>query len=205
MPPLIPIGVIASRAGLHDSERVGMGLYSFAPNGAALLAGYKAFDHRNVNADGAFTLDLAPDAQGPGALQLTPNCRVLIVRVLHRNAHGRAAALSFEGASNSAALMPARGTSEQTLTHIAQATVRSVHQFIRWSRLNSDQPNCFTAPPPTMADEVQGDPDTHYALGRYDLAAGEWLEVDIPRIACSYWSLHAYNHWCEYLTRRERA
>jgi hypothetical protein len=186
---------------LQDSERVGIGLYSFAANGAALLAGYAAFSRQNVSADGAFSLELSSDAAGAGTLQLTPQSRVLLIRTLHRSPHGNPARLSISGSPMSPALQPAHGSVERALTHVAQMTLRAVRQFIRWSQLNASTPNIFTAPPTDMADEIQGDPDTHYSLARYELAEGEWLEVELPQVACDYWSLHAYNHWCEYLPR----
>ena len=184
---------------LHDSERVGIGLCSFTAEGIALLAGYAAFTRQNVAADGHFVLDLAADATGAGTLQLTPSCRALIVRTLHRAPRGRPARLALSGGPQTSQLTPAHGTTERTLAHIATMTLRSIRQFIRWSQLNTTTPNRFTAPPPHMADEVQGDPDTHYSLGRYELREHEWLEVEIPRGAQWYWSLHAYNHWCEHL------
>lgn len=184
---------------LHDSERVGIGLYSFTAEGVALLTDYAAFTRRNVDSEGYFALELAADATGTGTLQLTPGCRALIMRTLHRAVHGHPARLSLNGGPQSSRCTPAHGTTERTLMHVATMTLRSIRQFIRWSQLNSATPNRFTPPPPHMADEVQGDPDTHYSLGRYDLRDNEWLEVEIPQGARSYWSLHAYNHWCEYL------
>jgi len=184
---------------LHDSERVGVGLYSVTANGALSLEGYAAFERSDVNPDGHFNLGISADAQGDGTLRLTPSCRVLLVRILTRNSQGRPARIALTGASQSPTFQPAQDSCERTLMLIAQTTLRAIRQYIRWSQLNAATPNRFTAPPPEMADEVQGDPDTHYCLGRYDLAAGQWLEVQIPQVACRYWSLHAYNHWCEYL------
>jgi len=48
-----------------------------------------------------------------------------------------------------------------------------------------------------MAQSVQGDPDTVYFLGSFNLSRGEWLQVTLPAGTSRYWSLHAYNHWCE--------
>ena len=105
---------------LNDSERVGIGLYSFAASGAALLAGYAAFERQKRLPMAGSCSRLSPDAPGAGRLQLAPNRRVLIVRTLHRSAQGRPC--------------------------------------------------------------------------RYDLLC--WVSSK----ATGHWSLHAYNHWCEYLT-----
>jgi hypothetical protein len=50
-----------------------------------------------------------------------------------------------------------------------------------------------------MAQNVQGDPDTAYFLGSFNLTRDQWLEVTMPAAIPGYWSLHAYNYWCEFL------
>jgi hypothetical protein len=183
---------------LNDSERAGVGLYSFTASGAALLEGYAAFDRTNVAADGCFSLDLAANATGSGTLAITPSCRVLIVRTLHRN-RGQPCTLTLTGGASPRGLAPVMGNSERALAQAGQATLRGVRQFLEWSRQVGASPNCFTLPPPSLAAEVQGDPETAYSLGYYQLGEGEWLEVSIPAGLRGYWSLHAYNHWCESL------
>lgn len=49
---------------LKDSERVGIGLYSFGKGGSAVISAYAAFDAANVGADGRFALDIAAEATG---------------------------------------------------------------------------------------------------------------------------------------------
>lgn len=184
---------------LNDSERVGIGLYSFTAEGATLLAGYAAFDRSNVRANGGFALDIATDAVGPATLTLTPSCRVLLVRTLHRSPHGHPCMLTLTGGAPPRGLVPAMGSHERALAQAGHATLRAVKQFLEWTRQTSANPNRFNAPPPGLAAEVQGDPDTLYSLGYYDLGEGEWLEVLIPAGLNGYWSLHVYNHWCESL------
>jgi hypothetical protein len=77
--------------------------------------------------------------------------------------------------------------------------VAGVRQFLEWSQLIGESRNRFTTPPPSIAASVQGDPDTGYYFAGYDLGPGEWLEAQIPAGVEGYWSLHAYNHWCESL------
>jgi hypothetical protein len=184
---------------LNDSERVGVGLYSITASGATVLEGYARFDASTVDADGRFSLDLALDAAGPGTLKLTTASRVLLVRTLHRAAYGLPCSLSLSGGAPGRGLAPAMGSHDAALNMAANATLRGVRQFLEWTRQTSAHPNRMTAPPASLADEVQGDPDTHYSLGNYELREGEWLEVTIPQALNGYWSLHAYNHWCEYL------
>jgi hypothetical protein len=196
---------------LNDSERAGVGVYSFSSSGAALLVDYVAFDRATTDVDGCFSVTLGTDADtGVGALRLTAACRVVLVRVLHRVSHGQVCTLTFEREDRAQAQGASQARShpagaqlapsiEHALVRAGQATLRAVRQFLEWSRHTSTTPNSFTTPPPDLAAEVSGDPDTTYGLGYYQLHGNEWLEVLIPAGLSSYWSLHTYNHWCESL------
>jgi hypothetical protein len=81
----------------------------------------------------------------------------------------------------------------------ARNLVATVRQFLEWTRVTSANPNAFAAAPEHMAAAVQGDPDTAYYLGYYQLGQGEWLEAVMPEGTGGYWSVHAYNHWTENL------
>lgn len=184
---------------LNDSERVGAGLYAFTSTGAALLTSYAAFDSAKSESGGNFVLDIAADATGPGALTIKPGARVLMIRVLHRNPLGRSCSLALEGGNAANDLALAGGTTEKALAQAGNSTLRAVRQFLQWSHLTSASPNRFTSPPPNIAEETQGDPDTTYILGYYDLHEGEYLEALLTAPSNGYWSLQAYNHWCEAL------
>jgi len=184
---------------LNASERAGVGLYTVGAGGVTLLADYAAFDRASVDGKGRFSLDLAADASGPGALTLTPEHRVLLVRVLHRSPDAPPCRLKLTGGAPFPPLTPAMGTPEAALALASRNLLAGVRQFLEWSRLIDESRNRFTTPPPSIAASVQGDPDTGYYFAGYDLAPGEWLEAQIPAGVEGYWSLHAYTHWCEQL------
>jgi hypothetical protein len=184
---------------LNGSERVGAGLYSFGPGGSAEISAYAAFDRKSVDADGHFTLDIAAGAAGPGTLQILPGARVLMIRILHRDPGAAPARLNLHGAPPPRDLTLAQGSTAAALAHAARGLSGSIRQFLEWSAVTSAAANRFHAETPAMAQGVQGDPDTIYYLGAFDLAEGEWLEVTMPPGIPAYWSLHAYNHWCESL------
>lgn len=186
---------------LNGSERIGVGLYSIAPGGGTLLEGYAVIDGGTAGPGGGFALDIAADARGAGALTVTPGSRVLLVRVLHRDPVAQPALLRLEGGSGKPVLGVMTGSSEGGIAHAARGLFASVRQFLEWSAQISASPNRFTPPPPSLAATVQGDPDTCYQLGYYDLREGERLDVLMPPGIEGYWSLHAYNHWCEALPR----
>lgn len=184
---------------LNDSERIGIGLYSFGPGGSADLSAYAAFGRSSADASGHFMLDVAADATGPGTLTILPGARVLMIRILHRAKSGAPARLVLHGAPPPRGLTLAQGSTEAALAQVARGLTGSVRQFLEWSAVTSAAANRFHAEAPAMAQGVQGDPDTIYFLGSFNLAEGEWLEVTMPAGIPGYWSLHAYNHWCESL------
>jgi hypothetical protein len=184
---------------LNESERVGIGLYSFGAGGSADLAGYAAFDRASVDGEGRFSLHLSADADGPGTLAIPPEARVLMIRTLHRDPAGEPARVLLDGGTPVGDLTLARGTTEGALGQVAGALTNAIRTFLEWTAVTSAAANRFHAETPAMAQGVQGDPDTIYFLGAYQLGEGEWLEVTMPAGIPGYWSLHAYNHWCESL------
>lgn len=170
---------------INGSERVGIGLYSFDATGAAIELGYAAFDQD-------FAIDIAADP-GPGGLVIRPEARVLLIRVLHRDSTAEPARLCLTGVPASPGL--ARGSDDAILAFVAGSVVRTVRQFLAWTAAVGAHPNAFAPPPPELAGAVQGDPDTLYFLGSFDLAEGEWLEAVMPVPNARYWSIHAYDHW----------
>ncbi|MEO6716128.1 MAG: hypothetical protein ABIM50_02625 [Novosphingobium sp.] len=183
---------------LNSSDRVGIGLYRFDASGTAFEVGYQAFDAGNADASGRFSLEVSPDAL-PDGLAITPEARALLIRTLHRAPGEQPARLVLDGAPSSAGLTLATGSTDGALTFVARGLVNTVRQFLEWTRVTSTKPNRFDFAPPHLAAAVQGDPDTVYLLGYYELAEGEWLEVLMPEGLSGYWSLHAYNHWTENL------
>lgn len=184
---------------LNGSERIGVGLCAFGGKGESLLTGYAVFGPDTVDSRGHFTLEIGPDVSGPNTLPVTPDTRVLIVRILHRSTEEQSGSVRLSGATAPRDLTLATGGSDGALSQAGQMALRSVRQFLRWSQLCAAAPNRFQTPPPEIAAEAQGDPDTTYCLGYYELEEGQWLEVLMPEGLAGYWSLHAYNHWCESL------
>lgn len=182
---------------LNGSERVGVGLYALVANGALIERGYAVFDASNAGPDGGFSLDIAADAKGRGTLEIAPDARLILIRILHRDPAGVPARMTLSGGAAIPGLTLATGTADGALARSAQAILNSVREYLKWTAATSAHPNQFNTSPPELGDTVQGDPDTHYYLGHYDLSESEWLEVTMPTDLPGYWSLHAYNHWFE--------
>ena len=184
---------------LNASERVGVGIYSFGPGGSADLSAYAAFDATSTDAVGRFALNVAADAAGPGTLPIKPGARVIMMRTLHRDPEGEPARLALKGGPPIRDLALAQGSTAAALAQVARGLRTSITTFLEWTAVTAAAPNRFLAEEPALTQGVQGDPDTIYYLGYYQLQPGEWLEVTLPQGITGYWSLHAYNHWCESL------
>jgi hypothetical protein len=197
--PVDPAGRYRLAGKLNGSERVGVGLYSYGRNGAPLIAGYAAFDAGNCAADGSFAIDLGEGAEAAGGLAIQPDARVVLVRVLHRDPAGDPARLEFTGGAPATGLALAMGSNDAALSFVAHSLANNVREYLKWTEAAKTLRNRLDLAPPELTETVQGDADTQYFLGGFDLADGEWLEVTMPRGLSGYWSLHAYNYWYEHL------
>jgi hypothetical protein len=184
---------------MNSSERVGVGIYSFGPGGSADIFAYAAFDATTTDANGCFAVNIGAGADGPGSLPVKPGAQVMMTRTLHRDSQGEPARLVLQGAQPIRDMTLAQGNADAALGQVARALRTSITTFLEWTAVTSAAPNSFLAEEPTLTQGVQGDPDTIYFLGYYQLEQGEWLEVILPAGIPGYWSLHAYNHWCESL------
>jgi hypothetical protein len=183
---------------LNGSERVGVGLYNYdGPNGAPLEVGYTAFDHSNAAPDGSFAIEL-----GPHGLPIRPGTRVVLIRVLHRTPDSDPAWLRFTGGEPVGGLALVTGSAEGAIGFAAHSLANNVREYLKWTEVARQYRNRLDPAPPELTATVQGDRDTQYFLGGYDLGEGEWLEVTMPAGMTGYWSLHAYNYWYEHLQTR---
>lgn len=184
---------------INGSERVGIGLYKIGPNGAPLEVGYTVFTANRCDADGRFTLTIAADAEEPNALPMPQDARILLIRILHRDPMSVPARLRLIGGPPPAGLALATGSHDGALGFVARTLSNNVREYLKWTEAAQNIRNRLDVAPPELAEAVQGDPDTQYYLGGFDLAENEWLEVTMPAGVSGYWSLHAYNYWYEHL------
>lgn len=193
--PVDPAGRYRLEGRLNDSERVAIGLYGHGAPGGLVPKAHIAFDSVTSAADGSFALDLGAGT----ALELSSDTRMLLIRVPHREPASNPASLRFTGGSAVSGLALATGTTEGALAFVARSLATNLREYLRWSAAARSLANRLAPAPPELADAVQGEAETCYFLGGFDLAPGEWLEVTMPDGLAGYWSLHAYNYWYEHL------
>jgi hypothetical protein len=187
---------------LNGSERIGVGLYGFGPNGEQIPAGYASFDRTNCAADGTFAIDLGDESAD---LPILPGTRVMLARVLHRDPDSDPARLCFTGGPPQRGLALVTGSAEGALAFVARSLASNVREYLKWTAAACELRNRLDVAPPELTAAVQGDPDTQYYLGGFDLDEDEWLDVTMPAWmsgpegTSAYWSLHAYNYWYEHL------
>ncbi|MFC3172843.1 hypothetical protein ACFOD9_01110 [Novosphingobium bradum] len=188
---------------LRGSERVGLGIYRPDAAGAPILLDYTAFDAARCGPDGAFALELGPEARGPEAMALPPEARSLLIRVLHRDPRAAPARLLLDGAPPPASASTPTGLpmgdGAAMLAGAARMFLAQVREYLGWVAAMAPARNALALPPPELAEKVLGDADTQYFLGTFDLAPGEHLEIAMPRGITGYWSVHACSHWLEHL------
>jgi hypothetical protein len=183
---------------LNGSERVGVGLYRIGRNGAPLTTGYAALDRSVCGPAGRFALDVAADATAPEGLSIDPETRILLIRVLHRD-DSPPAELNLTGGPPARGLALMGGSSDGALQFVARSLGNTVREYLKWTAAARALTNRLDAAPAELTETVQGDPDTRYLLGGFDLAEDEWLEIVMPQGLDGYWSLHAYDYWYEHL------
>ena len=190
-----PAGSYRLEGRLNDSERVAVGLYGHGAQGGLVPKANMAFESGACAADGSFVLDLGSAA----GLEISSDTRMLLIRVLHRDPAGVPAKLTFTGGPARIGLALATGTADGALEFVARSLATNVREYLRWSAAARGLANRLAPAPPELADAVQGEAETSYFLGGFDLAPGEWLEVTMSDEPAGYWSLHAYNYWYEHL------
>jgi hypothetical protein len=193
--PVDPAGRYRLEGRLNDSERIAIGLYGLSAQGSLVPKAHIAFDSGSCAADGSFALDL-----GAGAgLEMSSDTRMLLIRVLHRDPAGAPANLRLAGGAVRSGLALATGTAEGALVFVARSLATNLREYLRWTAAARNLANRLAPAPPELADAVQGEAETCYFIGGFDLAPAEWLEVTMPDGLAGYWSLHAYNYWYEHL------
>ena len=70
---------------------------------------------------------------------------------------------------------------------------------LNWTSTFKARPNEIHPTDPSLLAFAQGDPNTLYHNGYFELAEDEALEVELDPPPCAYWNLQVANHWLESL------
>jgi hypothetical protein len=188
---------------IGDARYLGNGTYYGGlgtPQGLQ-CSGYLTSEQLQIDADGRFEVRLSC-AQQPGCwLPMQPETNALTIRqLLPRRREQTPARFELErtdAGEGPAPLDPAAlGAGLAGAGGFVQGVVQ---QFLGWTRAFASRPNQVHPTDEELLAVAQGDPNTRYHNGYFDLGPDEALVVDLDPPACDYWNFQLCNHWLESL------
>jgi hypothetical protein len=178
---------------VNGAARLGFGLYTPGADAALRLDAYTSTNRIEIDDDGRFEVTIGPTGGGISHLETKPETKLAFVRQLYLRPDDARAEVTLE------ALDPGPPVAQPSLNDsFANATRQFdaiMRRFMHWTDTMYQSRNKMVQMPPELDDVVQGDPDTHYACGSFDLQPGEALQIDIVPGPCDYWMISAQDQW----------
>jgi hypothetical protein len=190
----------------QQAFNIGIGAYygGLGSGGGLQCAGYLLLSDLEVNADGSFEIVVSEQEQPGNWLPMVAECNSLLIRqtVLNRGqdtpADLQVVCLDGEGSQQRVpALTPA--AFEKSLQNAGLFVGGVVGQFLHWTNTFKARTNEIHPTDPSLLAIAQGDPNTFYHNGYFELAEDEALEITLDPPNCEYWNLQVANHWLESL------
>jgi len=195
------------RGKVNDAFNVGIGSYygGLGAGKGLLCSGYLILSDLKKDKEGNFEIVVSKTEQGDNWLPLVAESNSLLVRqtVLDRLTD-QPADLSIELLNiESIDIKPPQPLNgkkfEKSLQTAGMFVGGVVGQFINWTNTFKQNPNQILSTDPKLLEFAEGDPNTLYYNGYFDLAEGEALEVTLDPPVCEYWNLQVANYWLESL------
>lgn len=195
------------RGNREQAFNVGIGSYygGLGAGKGLQCSGYIFLNDLEVDDDGNFEIIASQQQQAGNWLPLVAECNAILLRqtVLQRG-QDIPASFSIELLEPDAvAPQPPPVLDAATLTKALQLsglfTAGVVGQFLGWSNDFKQRPNEIHPINPELLAFAQGDPNTRYHNGYFELAEDEALLVELEPPACEYWNIQVANHWLESL------
>ena len=165
------------------------------------VSGYLAGAELETDGEGNFEIGISCREQPGNWLPMLPETSQLMIRqALVDRRRQRPAQFEIERLGERGAPRPLDAeTYTRQLQQAGSYVEGAIAQFLAWSRNFAESPNQVLPLDPTLAGNAQGDPNTHYYGGYYEIGADEALLIDLQPPACEYWNLQLCNHWLESL------
>lgn len=194
------------RGNREQAYNVGIGsYYGGLGSGKGLqCSGYLLLNDLEIDADGGFEIQVSREQKPGNWLPLLPESNAILIRqtVLDRAAD-TPAELAIEclaQAGVATPLAPLQAAEFEKSLQLAGLFVGGVvGQFLNWTNTFKARPNEIHPLDPALLAFAQGDPNTRYNNGYFELAEDEVLEVELAPPPCEYWNLQVTNHWLESL------
>ena len=191
------------RGHLGDTDAIGFGTFSggVGTKQGLIRDGYIDSSQLVLEPDGTYEILLSTTEQPGNWLPMTDATNSLQIRqtLLDRTRQsGVPVVLEQLGeASLPPPLDPA--SFARTLGAAGALVGGVVNQFLRWTDEFAAHPHQIRVLPPELQAFAQGDPNTSYHYGYWELAEDEALLIDFRPPECDYWNLQIGNHWVEAL------
>lgn len=164
-------------------------------------SGYLAGADLETDAEGNFEIRISCHEQPGNWLPMLPETSQLMIRqaVVDRRSQ-RPAHFEIERLGGESAPRPLDAeTYTRQLERAGSYVEGAIAQFLAWSQNFAKSPNQVLPLDSALLGNAQGDPNTHYYGGYYEIRKDEALLIDLQPPACEYWNLQLCNHWLESL------
>ncbi|MEH6582077.1 MAG: DUF1214 domain-containing protein [Halioglobus sp.] len=194
------------RGNRQQAFNIGIGSYygGLGSGKGLLCSGYLLLNDLEVDDQGDFEIQVSVKEKSGNWLPLLEESNSILIRqtVLDR-AGNTPASLSIECLDAAAVARPVEALRpeafEKSLQLAGLFVGGVVGQFLHWTNTFKERTNEIHPIDPALLAFAQGDPNTSYNNGYFDLADGEVLEVELSPPVCEYWNLQVANHWLESL------
>jgi hypothetical protein len=189
---------------MNDAAMLGIGVFSGAlgtPDGLIRDA-YLTLDELEIGEDGRFEVLISRDEQPGNWLAMGPASNALNIRqTVLRRREQQPAALELTRIDSGAAPAPLEPLRlVETLDRVGGMVGGIVDQFLAWTASFEAHPFEIREIDPKLLAVAQGDPNTTYHYGYWELAEDEVFTVVLePPARFDYWNLQVGNHWLESL------
>jgi len=188
------------RGRMNEAYRIGLGVYSLAPDGGLLLDDYKVLmaGSPGLGHDGDFDEQIGPDMASEKGLHTCPTTNLFLVREILLKQGGKRAELAFDtdeqSANHDLLSVERMGQGMAAVQHFFNGSMK---QFLSWTNHFASLPNIMEPLLPEFDNKLNGDPGTVYYTGYFNLHEDQALVIEVPDMTCDYWGVMLANHWQE--------
>lgn len=192
---------------VRDAFNLGIGSYygGLGSGKGLLCSGYLILSDLEKDEQGNFEIIVSKEEKSGNWLPIIDDSNAIMVRqtVLDR-CNDQGADLKIELLDNHSANRAKPGPVDgeefsRSLQSAGMFVGGVVEQFLIWTNTFKENPNQILPTDPKLLEFAEGDPNTLYYNGYFELAEGEALEVELNPPKCEYWNLQVANHWLESL------
>ncbi|MCY4133714.1 MAG: DUF1214 domain-containing protein [bacterium] len=191
------------RGRINDAHSIRMGAFSGGlgtPEGL-IRDSYLVTEDLALDADGCFEVAISTEPQSGPRLAMKEGTNALTIRqTLLDRPNQTPAELVLERTDAGGPPQPVDpGRLSDALGRAGFTVAAVVGQFLGWTASFAAHPHEIWPIDPELLAFAQGDPDTSYNYGYYDLGPDVAWIIEFKPPECEYWNIQLGNHWLESL------